>query len=358
MRINRLVLTDFRKYSKKSLEFSPGITLLVGPNAVGKTNILEAIYALATGGSWRTETTKDMIRFGAEVTHVIGNIQENGDDVDLHLTLTGGSVAGKRAASALYKVDQAPRRHADFVGRLKVVLFEPESLEIVIGDPGHRRRFLDEVLAQTEREYADSLRTYSRALRSRNRLLDAIREGKARVETLEYWERALVKHGELIQDKRRRLAEWITDNTYKDAKDQGITLQYAPNVISRDRLDLYRDREILAGHTFVGPQRDEMLIYGDREMVSRSSGNHFLLASFGSRGEQRMAVLQLKLLEARWIERVTGESPVILLDDVFSELDEEHERMVGELVKNRQAIITATEVHEGHYPEGKVVGLP
>lgn len=362
MIIRQLWLTDFRNYQRKELEFSPEITLIVGPNASGKTNFLEAIYALATGDSWRTETAKDMIRFGAEVAHIIGNVDENGGGVGLHLTLTGGTVNGKRSAAVLYKVDEVPRRRTDFVGRLKVVLFEPESLEIVIGDPSLRRRFLDESLSQTDREYVHSFHSYSKALRIRNKLLDAIRDGRTKEETLEFWERTLVKHGEMIQQKRTELIEWfgskLTDNSYQDYKNyniQGISLRYIPNVISRDRLDQYRDREILAGFTFVGPQRDDFIIAKIAKLSeNRESRN---LAQFGSRGEQRMAVLRLKLLEAKWIEEKTNETPVLLLDDIFSELDSEHEKMVGELVAGRQTIMTATEVHKGHYPAAEVLEL-
>ena len=111
-------------------------------------------------------------KLGAEAAHIIGNIDENGGGVGLHLTLTGGTVNSKRSVAALYKVDEVSRRRADFVGRLKAVLFEPESLEIVIGDPSFRRRFLDEALSQTDREYARSLQSYAKALRIRNKLLD------------------------------------------------------------------------------------------------------------------------------------------------------------------------------------------
>lgn len=355
MKLTYIHLTDFRNYSKKSLEFSPEITLIVGPNASGKTNVLEAIYALATGDSWRTETAKDMIRFGAEVAHVVGD--------GLHLILTPGFVAGKRSAASLYKVDEVPRRRTDFVGRLKVVLFEPESLEIVIGDPVERRRFLDGVLLQTDREYARSLGIYARALRTRNRLLQAIRDGKARVESLEYWEREMIKHGMVIQEKRRQMVEWL------DGQMVEISIKYDASVMSEERLEQYREREIAAGFTLIGPQRDDFGIssigggsearIGKRQTSSvaddssqpthetslaNAAASHFPLSAFGSRGEQRMAVLRLKLLTAEWIEKETGDSPIILLDDIFSELDREHEEIVGELVRGRQAIVTATEI--------------
>ena len=384
MIIKYLRLADFRNYRRQEFEFSPEITLIIGPNASGKTNILEAIYCLAAGASWRTESAKNMIRFGAEVAHIIGNVDDNGGGVGLRLTLTGGTIAGKRSAAVIYKVDEVPRRRADFIGRLKAVLFEPESLEIVIGDPPFRRRFLDEALSQTDREYVRSLLAYTKALRIRNKLLDAIRDGLAKEETLEFWERTLVKHGGLIQNSRQNLIGWM--NSFRQSlratagsvaisgapRNDELILRYLPNVINQDRLDQYRDREILAGHTFTGQQRDDFEIninskngyngYNGLNGYNHSShlshSNHSkALSAFGSRGEQRMAVLQLKLLEAKWIETQTGETPVLLLDDIFSELDSDHEKMVGELVAGRQTIMTATEIHQGHYPEAKIVEL-
>lgn len=345
--ITSISLVNFRNYRKKSFEFSPKTTLIIGPNGSGKTNILEAVYLLATGESWKAEDAGEMVGFGGEVAHLEGIVS---DKTKLQIILTRGSVGGKRTAKIAFKVDGTARRKSDFAGKLKVVLFEPESLEIIIGDPSNRRKFLDEILKQTDTDYANSLSVYSKALRVRNKLLDAIRDGRSRRDGLEYWERAMVKHGELLQSKRRELVEWINFKT------DSLQIDYQLNPISQDRLEKYREREIEAGFTFVGPQRDDFLI------ISKDEGRRMKdegkpLAQFGSRGEQRMAVLRLKLLEARWIEEKTEVSPVILLDDIFSELDEEHEKMVGELIEGRQTIITATEIHKGHYPEAETISL-
>lgn len=363
--IASITLSNFRNHRKKNFEFSPKTTLIIGPNGSGKTNILEAAHLLATGESWRTEDAGEMVGFGGEAGHVEGKINDGFDDKDglngnhpsalnnlnhsLSVVLTRGIVGGKRVAKVSFKVDGAARRKADFTGKLKVVLFEPESLQIIIGDPSNRRKFLDEILKQTDKDYANSLSVYSKALRVRNKLLDAIRDGRSRRDGLEYWERAMVKHGELLQNKRRKLIEWINFNT------DNLRIDYQANAISTDRLDKYREREIEAGFTFVGPQRDDIVIAKEEGRRNKEEGKS--LAQFGSRGEQRMAVLRLKLLEASWIEDKAEISPVILLDDIFSELDEEHEKMVGELIQDRQALITATEIHKGHYPEADIINL-
>ena len=261
--IASITLSNFRNHRKKSFEFSPKTTLIIGPNGSGKTNILEAIHLLSTGESWRAEDAGEMVGFGGEVAHVNGEtVQElgvrskelEGGKTKLHLVLTRGSVGGKRVAKIGFKVDEMPRRKSDFSGNFKVVLFEPESLQIVIGDPSRRRKFLDGIIRQTDRDYANSISVYSKALRVRNKLLDAIRDGRSRRDGLEYWERAMVKHGELLQSKRRELVEWINFKT------DSLQIDYQLNAISVDRLDKYREREIEAGFTFVGPQRDDLQI--------------------------------------------------------------------------------------------------
>jgi DNA replication and repair protein RecF len=379
--ITSIALSNFRNHRKKSFEFSSQTTLTIGPNGSGKTNILEAVHLLATGESWRAEDAGEMVGFEGEVGHIEGIINDyNGEmakmakngynhsdhfnhsnhSIKLNIVLTRGNVGGKRVAKTGFKVDEMPRRKTDFSGVFKVVLFEPESLQIIIGDPSQRRKFLDEILKQTDKDYANSLSVYSKALRVRNKLLDAIRDGRSRRDGLEYWERAMVKHGELLQNKRRELVEWINFKTDK------LQIEYQLNSISADRLEKYREREIEAGFTFVGPQRDDLQI--NKMAIMAKNGynhsdhsNHFnpstSLSSFGSRGEQRMAVLQMKLLEAKWIEEKSEVSPVILLDDIFSELDVEHEQMVGELVGGRQAIITATEIHKEYYPGAEMIAL-
>ena len=385
MKISRLLLKNFRNYPTRDFSFDPELTLVVGPNGAGKTNILEAMYLLATGNSWRTNDVGEMVRLGEEVGHVHGAISENSeyseDQVvrlsddrkirqsgsrssssipkkeELQVALTRGNVQGKRTSKLRYKIDGVPKRRAEFVGKLKVVLFEPESLEIVIGDPTHRRAFLDECLTQTNVEYARSLSVYAKALRVRNRLLDAIREGKARRETLEYWERAMVKHGEKLQMSRAQLIDWVNGNLASEGLSlQGLSffsISYDPSVVNEERLAKYREREIAAGFSLVGPQRDDFRL----RTTNHEQRTDRDLAVYGSRGEQRMAVLRLKLAEAQWIEEKTDESPVLLLDDIYSELDDEHDRMVQELIRDRQTIIAATEKPSGHYASDQVIRL-
>lgn len=373
MSLISLHVSHFRNHSNRRFSFHPRSTTIIGKNGAGKTNILEAVYVLATGGSWRAEAVDEMVAFGSDVAHIEGKLSFAGPVTSLHpgamssladplgqlpgsprvppaqqmslsVVLTRGVVQGKRVAKATYKVDGVPRQRGVFINRFSAILFEPESLEIIIGNPTHRRKFLDETLSQTRADYAQSLLMYGKALRVRNSLLDAIRENRSHVEMLEFWERSMVKHGETIQNMRQQVIEWMQGMPGHEQ----FSIEYRPNIINIDRVESHREREVAAGFTLIGPQRDDLLIVvkTKRPAVHAEAGQagERLLSAFGSRGEQRMAVLKLKLLEAQWIEQETGNIPLVLLDDVFSELDEEHERTVEALIGGRQAIITATEM--------------
>ena len=218
-----------------------------------------------------------------------------------------------------------------FVEHFKTVLFRPEDLEIVLGSPSKRREYLNAVLVQTDKEYYRSLLAYKKGVKQRNKILIRIREGATSKEQLYFWDKLLVKNGTVITAKRRQLIEFISSCQTK--KDLCINLRYDHSVISEKRLAQYEQATIAAGTTWVGPHRDDFTIM-------TGSKN---LAFFGSRGEQRLAVLSLKLSELTYINQTTGEKPVLLLDDIFSELDEEHRSLVFEAMEDHQTVVTTTE---------------
>lgn len=356
MWINKLSLTNFRGYEKKELEFEVLTTVLVGENAVGKTNILEAIYLLATGESFRAEKIEEMVNWRAEVAHVVGKVKAqnsklkavvsaNADDFEmaqLGVVLTGGEVQGKKAVKRGYKVNGAARRKQDFVGKLTVVVFRPEDLEIITDSPSLRRAFLDRVLTQVDREYRRSLISYEKGLRRRNKLLTQIREGEVPRTVLAFWDMLLVREGAILTRKRQELVEFVNS---QPKIEQTRQLEYDFSVISEKRLKQYEREEVLAGYTLVGPHRDDFKILGGESFGSAQDSPRDL-SKYGSRGEQRMGVLWLKLCELAFVEERTGERPVLLLDDIFSELDEQHDQLVMGLLGKQQTIITTTEVDQ------------
>lgn len=347
MYLSSLDLQNFRNYSKRTFHFIQGTTLIVGDNASGKTNILEAIHLLSTAKSFRAQRIEEMILYDAPLARVSGNVSSDleGEGVErgehlLEILLTRGEVQGRRVAKRRYSVDGAPKRYLDFVGRLAAVLFRPEDLQLILGSPQMRRAYLDDVLALVDREYRRSLVSYEKALARRNRLLDAIREiGVSRTQ-LAFWDQLLVKHGQMLTQKRRTFVDAI--NRF-DLEIDSFQVIYDSSDISPARLEQYAQQEVAVGYTLVGPHKDDFqIVTSDTGQVTRTSRN---LALYGSRGEQRLAVLWLKLAELSFVTGTIGERPLLLLDVILSELDHEHRRLVLKILPHQQTILTTTDFH-------------
>lgn len=332
MLVTSLALSHFRSYVKTTHSFHPQLTLITGPNTAGKTNILEALYLIATGKSFRAERDGDMITWGNN----IGRAKLVSGDDSLEVLLTHGDVDGNKTQMKKYKVNGVPRRLLDFLGHFRAVLFWPEDLTIVTDSPSKRRRYLDSILVQTDREYRRNLLSYERGLRQRNKLLDLICEGSATRSQLLFWNQLLIKTGGYITDTRSGYLDFLnavdsTSYTYRSVYDK--------SVISESRLLEYKDAEIGARVTLVGPHRDDFAI----EIQSSGVDGFRDVGSFGSRGQQRLAVLWLKQAEVLYMTRQAQNRPVLLLDDIFSELDGGHRREVMSLLKVGQTILTSAE---------------
>ncbi|MBI5448941.1 DNA replication and repair protein RecF [Candidatus Gottesmanbacteria bacterium] len=344
MKLQSLTLQNFRSYPKKTFAFSSAVTLIVGPNTAGKTNILEAIIFLATGKSFRADQDKEAIGWGEEMARMNAKCQMLNDTCELELVLTSGEVQGVKAPMKKYLVNGVPRRQVDFVGNLRAVLFWPEHLELVTDSPSLRRRYLDSVLVQVDREYRRNLASYERGLRQRNRLLDLINEGNADRRQLLFWNQLLIKAGNYITQKRLEFIDFINSHNVS-----GVIyhVEYDKSVISESRLEQYAAEEVAAKATLVGPHRDNFVVAKVKNQNSKikSEDDEELLdlSKYGSRGEQRLAVLWLKLAELSFIEEKTGERPLLLLDDILSELDEKHRDLVLGVIENQQTIITSAE---------------
>lgn len=322
MELKSIKLTNFRNYEKREFNFGQ-VMVIKGNNGVGKSNILEAIYLLATGKSFRADSDSEMIRYGEKLSLVVG--QMSGGD-ELRVILTDGSVEYGRKK---FEINGVGKRGIDFVGRLPAVLFGPQDLDLITGSPSVRRRYLDFVIGQKDREYRRNLLSYEKGLRQRNRLLDLIRDGLAGRHQLYFWDKLVIKNGNYLTEAREKYLQGLGDKEH--------TASYDKSEISEFRLKQYEMEEVAAGSTLVGPHRDDFWVnYNDND-----------LSKYGSRGEQRMAVLWLKRGE---IDFLTTENrlPLLLLDDIFSELDAKHreevEKMVEELVnKGGQVIMTTAE---------------
>jgi len=312
--IKNLHLQNFRSYARRKFEFSEKTTLIVGPNASGKTNILEAIYGLATGKSFRAEKEIEVIKEGSPFARCVSEGQAGLEII----------WDARERFSKLYRINGVGKRQVDFVGNLRCVLFAPQDIEIVADSPSTRRRYLDSVLNLVYREYRVASHIYEKALRQRNRLLWRIREEGlgARGQQLEYWDELLITNGKIVHEKRREYLEFLG-------------FPYDHSIVSAERLERYAAQEIASATTLVGPQRDDFSIIIKGKNIK----------TFGSRGEQRLAIFDIKLGELAYVEKVTGEKPVLLLDDIFSELDHENRHKVLEIIPKQQTIMTTTDLH-------------
>ncbi len=335
MVINFLSLKDFRNYSQKNFLFDKGVTLIVGPNASGKTNVLEAVYLLSRGKSFRAKLEREMINYQSQISNIKCQMFKDRNKEELEIILTRGEIQGKIVAKKLFKINGVGKKAVDFIGNLKAVMFRPENIDIILGSPNIRRDYLDSVLELTDREYRVCNLVYRKGLRQRNKLLDFIRNGTAKLSQLEYWNRLLIKNGEIITRKR---AEFVSILNFHFSIKK-IFIEYLKSVITEERIKKYQTAEIALGATLVGPHRDDIKF----EMQNSRSETKRDLALFGSRGEQRMAVLALKIAELIFIEEKTREKPILLLDDIFSELDRSHRYQVIKLIDNYQTILTVTE---------------
>ena len=349
MLVSHLSLRDFRSYAELEVDFQRGPQVVVGQNAAGKTNLLEALVVLAQGQSHRTSTDAELIRWGAEFARMeaaIGSATnpDAGSDV-LEVVLLPPGVAGARKR---VRVNGVPRRPSALASALRAVLFAPEDMLLVVGSPGLRRSVLDQLVVQRVPAAGASLSTYTRALTQRNNLLRRIREEVAAPDELHYWD-------EIVCAEGGRIVSWRTDTLDALAgpleashaeiapAEERLSLRYLSNAppnadedperALRRRLLETAEKEVWNGQTLVGPHRDDLSFeLGGRE-----------LSSFASRGQQRTAILALKLAQLDLLTQLDGRPPLLLLDDVFSELDPQRRahlvRRIGGLP---QAFVTTT----------------
>lgn len=336
MVIKSLQLQNFRFYKDQTFKFSSGTTLVVGPNTSGKTNLLEAIYLLATGKSFRAQVEEEMISYEKELARVKAEVESKEGKDELEILLTRGQIGNKKTTKKQYLINGVKKRMLDFLGSLNCVLFGPEDLEIVIGSPSIRRDYLDSVLEQVDRDYRRASLSYKKSLRQRNRLLEQIRDKGKPKSSLFLWNKLILENGDVISQKRKELIDFVNEQPdyFGD-----LVINYEKNLLSPQRLERYQEKEIAAGMTLIGPHRDDFIL----NLVNDSEERNLHL--FGSRGEQRTAVFSLKLGELEYVAEKIGQRPVLLLDDIFSELDHQRRQHLVKVIPKQQTIITTTDIH-------------
>ena len=338
MTVDELKIQNYRNYEEEEFSFSPGINLIIGDNAQGKTSILEALFYCAAGRSHRGSKDKELIRFEQEEAHIRLKLTKKEIDhvIDVHLKQTG------RKGIA---VDRQPlRKTVDLFGTVNMVFFAPEDLYVIKSGPAERRAFLDTELCQLDRTYAHCLTQYSKALQQKSRLLKQIEEQPSLADTLDVWNEQLINYGVPVIERRRQhvaeLSEIILEKNRQlsDGKET-LLAAYEPSVEAENfaaKLKELRGRELASGLCLTGPHRDDVGFSINDADVRR----------FGSQGQQRTAALSLKLAEIDIISQKTGDTPVLLLDDVLSELDTGRQQRLLSGIEEIQTVITTTGLDE------------
>jgi DNA replication and repair protein RecF len=360
MRLTHLSLHNFRNYVRLDLDLPPGVTLLQGDNAQGKTNLLEAIYYLATSRSPHAGADRELVNWltvEAEplpYARLVGRVARGAGQVAIEITLTQQANRQTRYRKQI-RLNGVAKRAMDLLGQLNVVLFLPDDIALVSGSPSGRRRYLDATLCQIDPVYCRTLSRYNQIVTQRNALLRDLRERGGDPTQLAFWSERLVEHGSYLVNRRWRALlalDELAHGVHSQLTDGGerLHLCYVPSVemdgpgdaddVARAfqaQVEDLRRREVAAGMTLVGPHRDEV-----RFLV-----NDMDAGVYGSRGQQRTAALALKLAEVDLMRTETGEYPVLLLDDVLSELDEHRRRFLMRTLEDgtEQAIITTTDLH-------------
>jgi DNA replication and repair protein RecF len=333
MQLNWLKIQDFRNYGELEIDLTEAPVLaLVGPNAQGKTNLLESIAFLALGKSFRSRKALETLGWDQPHGRIKAEVEREGRATELEVFFQRSPESKK-----LKKHGQVVKPK-EFLGQLRVVLFTPDHLQMITGSPRLRRQFMDRVLIQLDPGYVDAFGTYQAVLKQRNALLKRVNLGRAQKWEIELWDARLLHEAERIWAKRTELMSFVAGELTQlyqaiAQTDDELTVKYNPDRDHyEEKLIAHLDSDLRSGSTSVGPHRDDFtLLINGRE-----------LGEFGSRGECRSGVLALKIAQIHFIESTCGHKPLLLLDDVFSELDEDRQKHLGGLLKDYQAVITTT----------------
>ncbi len=361
MRLLHLQLADYRNIQRLDIDLPPGAAIFVGDNAEGKSNLLEAIYLLATMRGMRAETDVQLVRQEAlddalPAARIVAQVETRAGPLKLEVAIVARPGANGQLATKTVRVNGVPKRLSDAVGRLTAVLFTAEDLDMLTGAPSLRRRYIDLTLMQVDQQYGAARSRFERVLTQRNHLLKRLREGLARPDEMAYWDGELGKDGGLIFQRRAaalsRLGVLARQAHGELAAGEQVEVAYQPR-LEPLRADLQSmtaegaaaayaaalagslGRDAAAGMTLQGPHRDDI----------RFSLNGLPAAGFASRAQQRTIALSLRLAEARFLREVRGESPVLLLDDVLSEMDAGRRRAVLDALRAAdQMLVTGTDL--------------
>ena len=361
--LSRLRLTNFRNLTHLDVGLSPGVTVYYGPNAQGKTTLLEAVYLLCIARSFRAENEREVVNFDAakasEQALVDGTIEKSGQRLRVIVGYQPTQRVGQDNDGLTYnvrkeiRVNRLRRTAGELIGEVNAVLFSAADIDLVQGPPSGRRRFLDILLSQADPAYLKGLQRYQRVVQQRNQLLRLLKEGRAQVDELAYWDDELVREGAQITWRRYLAMRELTDACVRHHEDlsgpeEKLAVEYRPSVLLAGEVgeveDNFREALAAAAHrerarpvTAVGPHRDDFALNIDGADMG----------TFASRGQARTLALALRLAEAEFLALARGEGPVVLFDDALSEMDSSRRhRLLEKAMRYEQVLITTTDLEQ------------
>lgn len=345
MKITKLQLENFRNYQRHVYEFAKkkDFTIFVGPNGAGKTNFLEAIYVLSLGKSFRSLCRDDLVGWNMDYMRCTCDVENDEGNVNLEVFYSNYPKAQKN-----FKKNGVNLKNSEYLGNLITVLFQPEDLNMLYLSPSLRRRYMDIILSQVDKKYLTALGKYKKILKQRNALLHEIREKRFKGQNtdnlmadLDVWDKEIIGAGVILTEKRLILVEFLSKKLSKiyrsisKGKDK-IEVEYLSNSkMFKDEIFNRKSRDIAQAETTSGPHRDDLKFFINGKEISKGA----------SRGEYRTLLLSIKLAEISFIKKQTGTLPVLLLDDVFSELDRKRQKHLLKSIKGCQTIITTTDIN-------------
>lgn len=342
MYLKKIELKNFRNYEEEEITFNNKINIISGKNAQGKTNLLESLYIMSLGKSFRTNKDIEMIGFGKDYCRVKSTSVKEGRELEIEINIS-------REGKSVKINGRKAERNIELLENVYMVVFSPEDMKIVKDEPEKRRRFIDRELCQLLPIYYKNLGRYKKILQQRNSLL---KQQNIKVDVIEVWDEILAECGAKIIQERGRFIEKLNETSRNISKNitngkETMEISYEPNIDKKDSLEEQKihlrnqlsknlKNDIFRGSTSVGPHKDDLKVCVEGIDIRR----------FGSQGQQRTAALSMKLAEIKIIKEETGVLPILLLDDVLSELDEERQEFLIHSVNEVQVFITTTEINE------------
>jgi len=331
MLLRQIVLNHFRNFGKADFTFNPFLTIIIGPNARGKTNLLESIYFITNGNGFRESKEEELINLEARSCSVEGIFVAEEDNFNFRINL----IKKEGKIEKIYFVNNTKQKHFQYLkAQTKAILFSPEQIAIITNATEARRDYFNRLLSGYDWEYKKRLGNLENALKRRNKILETVYDEQKLLEELAFWDDYLENQANYVTRKREEYIDYL--NRHPQLEEKEFRIEYVKNLLNKERFLEFFNEEKRWHRTLIGPQKDDFQIH----LKNKHEKN---IHHFGSRSEQRLAIMWLKINEVKYYEENLGRKPILLLDDIFSELDSHNKKLVLNLVKKYQTIATTTE---------------